>query len=431
MIKTIHSYLLYILCSLCTLCVSCGGQGNSTERDDSKPTADLTIDTALIQRVEAFVAGRVKMSDEQLCISLYDLTADTTVYQFRSQTPIVPASCLKLLTAIAAMREMGMDYEFHDSLFIKGEIQNGTLYGSVVVKADDDPLFESFDGFAQALSEAGISRIEGDIVLDLARVDTLKAHPTAKTWDIPYHKLPLLLKGHERIRKEFMFQLNANGIRFHENPVFAAHDIANRDASTTPLLHRLAIDMASCGAQAIAGETHRLTEVITPMLMHSSNIKADALYWHLQNVYGRLYNENLVHHFLRKEMDIDYPTSGLIIHDGSGLSPQNRLCTDFLTQLLRYAYGNPLMFLYLIGEALPTPGAGERCGTLQERMANTACVGRIFCKTGTLVTLGGSGLAGFAKGSNRHWYAFAILNIDMPVADARIFQDRFCKEIVK
>ena len=64
-------------------------------------------------------------------------------------------------------------------------------------------------------------------------------------------------------------------------------------------------------------------------------------------------------------------------------------------------------------------------------MENTPCVGKIFCKTGTLVTIGGSGLAGYAKGSNGHWYAFVILNIDMPVADAREFQDKFCKELVK
>jgi len=424
-------YILHItLVAMICLC-GCGGSTGGDQEGSDSCEVDLSIDTLLAKRLEGLVGQKVRMRDDQLSISVFDLTCGQPIYTFRDQELIAPASCLKLLTAVTALKYMGMGYLYHDSLYIKGDVQNGTLYGSVIVRTDDDPLFESFDGFAQALRDAGISRIEGDIVFDLARTDTLKAHATAKTWDIPYHKVPLLLKGEQRIEQEWMYQLAAKGIRFRRNEMFAGHRIADNDPVVTPLLHRLSIDMAHCGAQPVAGVAHTLTEVITPMLLHSSNIKADALYWHLLHVYGRLYEEDVLHAFMKYELGVDYPTSRLVVNDGSGLSPDNRLTTDFLVRLMRYAYKEKPIFRYFIGEALPTPGTGERQGTLMTRMANTPCVGRIFCKTGTLVTIGGSGLTGYALGRNSHWYAFSILNIDMPVADAREFQDKFCKELVK
>ena len=420
---------IIIAAALC-LCGCGGSEGNGGAENDSN-AVDMTLDTLLTKRLEDLVARKVRMTDEQLSICVYDLTCGEPLYSFRSGVPVAPASCLKMLTAIAALKYMGLDYRYRDSLYIKGEVQSGTLYGSVIVRTDDDPLFESFDGFAQALRDTGISRIEGDIVYDIARSDTLKAHATAKSWDIPYHKVPLLLKGRQRIEQEWRQQLAAKGIRFRPNEMFAGHRIADNDPDTTPLLHRLAIDMARNGATPLAGETHALTEVITPMLLHSSNIKADALYWHLRNVYGRLFEEDVLHAFLKYELGIPYATSRLVINDGSGLSPENRLTTDFLVQLMRYAYKEKAIFRYLIDEALPTPAGGERQGTLMGRMASGPCVGRIFCKTGTLVTIGGSGLTGYALGKNNHWYAFSILNIDMPVADAREFQDKFCRELVE
>ena len=411
-------------------CGGCGTKRNASEQDSDSITR-YGLDTLLAERLDHAVHHKQRMTDEQLSISVFDLTLGEPLYAFREQEHIPPASCLKLLTAVAALKYMGMDYEFHNRLSIKGDIQQGILYGSVIVQTDDDPLFETFEGFAQALKDQGIRRIEGDIIFDLAKTDTLKAHPSAKSWDIPYNRLPILLKGEKHVQREFLAQLAAQGIQFKENPLFAGHDIAAHDSENSPLCHRLAIDMAECGATLLTDVPHRLTEVITPMLLHSSNIKADALYWHLNHVYGRLYEGNVLHTFMKHELGIDYPTSGLVINDGSGLSPDNRLTAAFLIHLLRYTYKEKPIFRYFIHEALPSPACGERTGTLIFRMENTPCVGKIFCKTGTLVTIGGSGLAGYAKGSNGHWYAFVILNIDMPVADAREFQDKFCKELVK
>lgn len=121
---------------------------------------------------------------------------------------------------------------------------------------------------------------------------------------------------------------------------------------------------------------------------------------------------------------------GYVINDGSGLSPENRLTTDFLVQLLEYAYHHQEIFDVLIHESLATPEEGPRCGSLMGRMLDPVFRDHLFAKTGTLTTMGVSSLSGYARGADGRWFAFSIINEDSPVYDSRVFQDRICKALV-
>ena len=183
------------------------------------------------------------------------------------------------------MKRLGVNHQYTVSEYISGEIHNGTLYGNVIVEADDDPLFESLSPLAEALKRKGINRIEGDVLLSLMRDDTLKAHPSAAFWDIPYHKVPILLKGRERVECDFRHALQAHGIEFHSNPTFLPQNLLNDRNSTS---YRLALIDYSSKAERIFVHHTPIKEVIAPMLIHSSNIKADALFYHLDHVYDHL-----------------------------------------------------------------------------------------------------------------------------------------------
>ena len=63
----------------------------------------------------------------------------------------------------------------------------------------------SFQDFVDALSRKGIRHIEGGIIFDMVRTDTLRQHATASPWDIPYSQVPLLMKGEKRIRQDFQY----------------------------------------------------------------------------------------------------------------------------------------------------------------------------------------------------------------------------------
>lgn len=384
----------------------------------------------MTSRIDSLMHQPMRLDTSKIAICIYDLTSRQYAYRMHEEQLLPPASCMKMPTAIAALKVLGMDHRYTTSLQVRGKMKGDTLVGNLMLVADDDPLFEAFAPLTDRLRASGIRAIRGNIYLNLAREDTLRPHPTAKTWDIPYHKTPLLLRGKRFVERQFQWALHSSGVSFV------------RDNSVRPEgRYRL-----------ITKQSHSLKDVITPMIIHSSNIKAEAVLYHLNNKQG-LISDRHIHwttphaheQFLHRTFCTDSVMSiggnaispstrtmqGFVLNDGSGLSPENRLTASFLVDLLRYAYADKPLRDYLINEALATPGDGERRGSLLSRMQQPQYRGRIFVKTGTLTTIGASSLCGYLQGSDNHWYVFSIINSDSPVAESRIFQDRLCRMMMR
>lgn len=397
-------------------------------------TAD--VDPALTERLAHYVETAPRIEKSRLGVYVYDITAREDVYGHRDTVPMIPASCTKLLTASVALHHLGPDHAYDSSLLMYGSVSKGTLYGSLIVSMDDDPFFPSFDEFVQSLCRKGINHIEGSIVFDLARTDTLRQHHTASPWDISYNKVPLLMKGAPRIRREFMNALSTQGITYHPNPLLAHPWLQGLSKDEDPAEYRLALSLARSQSEILARTTHSLRSVLFPVLMYSDNILAEAVHYHIGHAYDRWTGggwstQELTEKFLREELQIPSgEKKNLIVYDGSGLAPANRFTSRFLVQLLTYAYDHPVMQKVFIDELLPSPLPNRR-GTLSGRMKSEKVHGRVFAKTGTLAAKGVSSLSGYCLGRNGHWYAFAILHEDMAIYEARIFQDRLCELLVK
>ena len=384
------------------------GTSESQNIGISKPQNQETVqpDSSMAVSLKDFIESPTRLDTTDVAVSVYDLSAGCYVARWHDEELMPPASCLKLLTAACAMKRLGLGHKYHERVLLKRD--------DVIIQLDDDPLLESLKPLVDAISENGIREIEGKVILNLMRTDTLRAHRTAAVWDIPYYKTPLLLKGAPRVEREIKLLLRQKGIKYNEvevvkgiQPLPGAHEI--KDLATS------------------------MQDVLIPMLIHSSNIKADALFWHLQH-YGDRYQgmcgtgENIIEAFLRE--DLKYNTEGFVVNDGSGLSPDNRVTADFLLAILRYCWKYDDMKEFLLDKALATPGSPIRHGSLLGRLSAQKYRGRVFCKTGTLTSHGGSSLAGYVHSQNGHWYAFVVINRDSPVAECRLYQDKLCKILV-
>ena len=434
-------FLLMLVVILSFSLVRCGcSRSASTENADS---TDILLDDVIPhphinqsvkEDLTSLIQSPQRLDTSLIAISIYDLTADKSIMQWHDNRLMIPASCLKLLTAITALERYGLKHMYNVSESIYGETCDGTLRGVVLIQADDDPMFDNLTPLAETLKEKGIERIEGGVILSLMRDDTLKAHPAAAFWDIPYHKVPVLLKGRERVERELLTTFRSQGIAVVPTPIFVPLELLDPPASSS---YRFALNLYTHKAERIYTHQTPLTDVITPMLIHSSNIKADALFYHLDHSFDHLTghhepSRHLTDIFIDEDLKYTNAERQLFtIEDGSGLCPDNNVTADFLTRLLIYAWQRKEMRHYLIHDALATPGHPERHGSLLGRMTAPAYRNRIFCKTGTLVTRGASSLAGYAKGTDGHWYAFSIINEDSPVAESRIFQDKVCHILVQ
>lgn len=392
-------------------------------------------DSLLALRLARVVAATPRIDSAHVGLMFYDLTRRAPVLAHRADSLMVPASCQKLLTAISALHRLGSEHRFVSQLFMQGAPADSTLCGCLVLVADDDPNLESFDRFAAALRQLGIRRIEGDVYFDLARRDTLRPHPTASPWDIPFHTLPLLMRGEPFVRQQFLASLAASGIRLHRNPLFADRSLLGLSRKDAPTQYSLALKSAAGRGREVAREEHSLCDVLAPMIIFSDNARAEAVYYHADHFLDRWgaapdADGQTVHRFLAQEMEGKVP-EGMTVNDGSGLSPRNVTTARFLTDLLRYAYERPELCDPLMNRLLATPCDGERTGSLYGRGFDERFARRLYCKTGTLTARGISSLAGYLHSYDGRWYAFAIMNEQTPVYEARMFQEALCRSLLE
>ena len=388
----------------------------SGEPDEEEIVEPDSVDMVIADNLEHLIRRSSLIDTTMLAVDIYDLTRGCYVYEYHSHRRMIPASCMKLLTGVRALKQLGTDHQYNSYEYVLGTVRRDTLYGDLLLQMDDDPLLLSFDEFSQAVKYLGISHIKGKVIFDLLRTDTLRPHHTAQPYDITYKQVPLLMKGAPRVRSEFLASLRAAGVTYE------------RDT----LLFNMPL---KANAELIYQFQTPLREVLKPMLINSSNVKAECVLYHIIHAQDRMAEPDTCLQmsaldFVQSEGIYDR-MADFVVNDGSGLSPENRLTADFLVQLMIYAYKQPEIKDILIDESLATPAHPVRHGSLLGRMSAPCFRDRIFCKTGTLVSYASSSLTGYAHHINGRWFAFSIINNNSPVYDAREFQDAVCRVLVE
>ena len=166
------------------------------------------------------------------------------------------------------------------------------------------------------------------------------------------------------------------------------------------------------------------------MWKNSSNTQATALLYtigHKVNPHEAPVKAGMAYlrRFMRQELKLR--DSSLVIHDGCGLCTHNQIAPQTLTTILRYGYRDKAIYRLLYNN-LSVSGVD---GTLRREMASPILRGKVHAKTGTLShPYGISSLAGYCQGANGHLLAFAIMDHDMSVLDARVLQKKLCEILV-
>jgi D-alanyl-D-alanine carboxypeptidase/D-alanyl-D-alanine-endopeptidase (penicillin-binding protein 4) len=109
------------------------------------------------------------------------LTTGDTLFSWRADRRLLPASNAKLFTTAAALHYLGNEFRFVTVLFADGRVNNGVLFGDLVLYGTGDPTFgldtASLAPFADSVVAAGIRRIRGDVVGDASFLGAELAGP--------------------------------------------------------------------------------------------------------------------------------------------------------------------------------------------------------------------------------------------------------------
>ena len=356
-------------------------------------------------KLDSLIANDPLLETSQLGLMVYDLTADSSVYQYQHRQTMRPASTMKVVTAIASLDRLGGNFQLKTRLCYTGEVVDSTLWGSLYLVGGMDPMFGINDlrNFAERVRQLGIHSLRGSIVTDRSMKDELELGE-GWCWDDDNPTLtPLLVERRADFLDRMVTELSAVGIRLDSVTTFEER----------PPLD--AIQLAEC--------RHSIDELLLRMMKDSDNLYAECLYYQLAASFGhqpaRAAHARALEKQLVKQIGLD--SGRYRFADGSGLSLYNYVSPELLTMLLRYAWQEIRIYNHL-APSLPVAGMD---GTLKKRMRKTAAEGNVRAKTGTLTGI--ISLAGYLTAANGHELCFAIINQGVLSArEARSFQDRLC-----
>lgn len=303
-------------------------------------------------------------------VSLIDVSTGSVVFESNASSQRMPASTMKLLSAVATLKYLTPQQTFATSVSL------GPIPDSLVINGDFDPWMSINDQVA------------------------VKMHRTS------YPRLAL--KGLSAIKRNT--GKSAKKLKIYYNDLFSS------DAATIKAFYRKRgvtstfVKVTDEKALAIAGEevfystSPTVKEIMDWFLLWSDNLMAERMGRIAAKAAGNQFSDSgvaITFATLLIELGID--PSKVIVKDASGLSRENKVTASVMSQLLYKIYLDPVLTQIIDG--LPI---GGETGTLRHRYLQTApkAVGLIKAKTGTLT--GVVSLAGYVQSGERE-YAFIVI----------------------
>ncbi|HET9692665.1 MAG TPA: D-alanyl-D-alanine carboxypeptidase [Acidimicrobiales bacterium] len=333
--------------------------------------------------------------------------------------PLVPASNMKLLTAVAALDRLGPGYRFTTSVVAAAPLAAGVVTGDLYLVGGGDPVlrtpqyeatipdavppFTSLPALAAQVAAAGVRQVTGTVVGDGTRYDALRTVPGWK----PVYAAEGDAGPLSGLDVDDGFHVGIDGYRADTDPdqqaaaTFAQLLVADGvqvgpvsppPPGTPPELAAPALTAAEAAvaALAVAGpapgaatpvttiESAPLAQLLAAVLAPSDDTAAEMLTKELGRQTAGAGTTAAGTAAIAADLAADgLPVEGLVVDDGSGLHTGDRVTCALLAAVLARAEatGSPLL-----GDLAVT---GET-GTLRHRLTAAGTAGRVRGKTGTL-----------------------------------------------
>ncbi|HEX5087859.1 MAG TPA: D-alanyl-D-alanine carboxypeptidase/D-alanyl-D-alanine-endopeptidase [Nocardioides sp.] len=373
------------------------------------------IDPALVQAAVApYLADPVL--GKHVVGAVADLTAGRPVVRVGGGGAAMPASTTKLFTTTAALSVLGPEARFTTRVVAGGK-------GRIVLVGGGDPFLASkplpsaypqrADVATLAAQTASALKAEGRTRVRLGYDDSLFSEPSFNpAW--PAHYLPEHVVSRVTALWVDEGRPSEGSGRVDDPSLYAAQTFAAALAANgIKVVGSPAHGVASGGRELAAVQSAPLREIVAHILEVSDNEGAE--------VVSHQVGVAVAHSgtFADGAATVTTTLQGLgvtapfAIHDGSGLSRENRVTPLALVQVLRLTLDPAHPELNPIATALPVAGfTGSLTNRFDKPFPDSR--GLVRAKTGTLTNV--SSLAGIAVDQDGHEMLFALLadRIDKP-----------------
>ena len=116
-----------------------------------------------------------------LALMVQKVGAQAPDIDYHSQQMALPASTQKVITALAALLQLGPDFRFTTTMESKSAVDNGVLKGDLTVRFGGDPTLKRQDirNMVAVLKKSGVQQIEGNVLIDTS---VFASHDKAPGW---------------------------------------------------------------------------------------------------------------------------------------------------------------------------------------------------------------------------------------------------------
>lgn len=343
--------------------------------------------------------------------AVLDVATGARLYARRADSPVIPASTMKLLTSAAALQILGPEHTFTTRVVSASAsrivlVGGGDPYLASRTRGGTYPRRSSVADLAK--ETAAQLRQSRRSTVSLGYDDSLFTGPDwNRTWPNAYRDqvTPLSALWVEEGR--------VNG----GSPGLRQSDPANTAAQTFAKALRAQGIKVTAVRKATAAKSDRtiaavssmpLERIVEQLLLVSDNDAAEVLFRQAAIGAGRsgsfAEGRAVVERTLRTLGVWHAATS---IHDGSGLSRSTRVHADTLVKVLRLAAGPKRPQLRPVVTGLPVAGVEGSLRTRFHDSASAAGIGVLHAKTGTLT--GVHSLAGVVRARDGSLMVFAFL----------------------
>ncbi|MEV0223971.1 D-alanyl-D-alanine carboxypeptidase/D-alanyl-D-alanine-endopeptidase [Streptomyces sp. NPDC050704] len=122
------------------------------------------------------ILGDSRMEGGVASVVVADAASGDVLYQRQPTTRLMPASNTKLPTSAAAMEILGPDHTFTTDVLATGSRKGSVLNGDLYLRGTGDPtaLAKDYDGLAADLAASGVTRVNGRLLADDTRFDSVR-----------------------------------------------------------------------------------------------------------------------------------------------------------------------------------------------------------------------------------------------------------------
>lgn len=420
------------------------------------------------------IASAIKKADISnsalISVSFKEITTGKKAFELNSNAPMTPASIQKVITLLPSLNTLGENYEFKTQLYknkdnnlyiklgadpyfttadLKSMIRvlpNYKIYSTKAFYIDDSILdsnewgegWQWDDDLNPLIPKFGSYNMDRNL-LTINICPTIQGAPAEISTDVFYptafinnvttgDKTEVKLERKNYISPDV---INADGVVSHDLAmqipvnyprryfILRLEDVLRKQKfSYYGDFNRLKLPQNTC---MIAEIKHPLSSAVDDILKNSNNMTAETVF----KVAGGKYAKETGSSSAAIEMFNDYykkqgiNTDNIKIVDGSGVSKNNLITADFMTEVLLKAAQNKEIDLKC---HMASPGEG----TLTDRMLYFK--DNLKAKTGTLTNI--STIAGYLTAKSGKTYAFCIMVNDSKskTADKKSFEEYVLRE---